>query len=119
MELSVFEVIQAPMMSEKSSKLMDTQKKISLRVHPAANKVMVKEALEVLFKVRVKDVNIIVRKGKVRQFKRRASQGPLRKIAIVTLKDEESFAILTQAGAGGAVSAQVSSGSEHQVTDKE
>jgi len=106
LRLSLFEIIQAPVMTEKSSKLIDSQKKISLRVHPAANKTQIKEALEKLFKVRVKDVNIKVKQGKIRRFKRMESQGSLVKVAIVTLKDEESFAILTQAGAGGVATEQ-------------
>ena len=114
MELSIFDVIRGPVMSEKSSKLIDTLKKISLVVHPKANKIMVKRALESLFEgVGVQSINMIVRKGKARRFKGVASQGGIKKVAIVTLKDEKSFAILTQAGANSAVSAQnVSSGSE-------
>ena len=69
---------------------------------------MVKEALEKLFNVKVKDVRIIVRKGKVRRFKRMKTCGALSKRAIVTLKDSHSFDILAQSGAG-AVSAEQSS----------
>ena len=39
------------MMSEKASKLNGYAKKVILKVHPAANKVMVEEALEMLFNV--------------------------------------------------------------------
>jgi large subunit ribosomal protein L23 len=109
MALTLFDIILDPVMTEKSSMLVDKHKKITLRVHPAANKVQIAEALEKLFNVRVKDVNIVVRQGKLRRFKRMASQGKLTKRAIITLKDEESFAILTQAGAGSAMPGQVSS----------
>ncbi len=100
MELTLYDIILTPVVTEKASQMVDDLQKITLKVHLAANKKQVKEALERIFNVRVKDVNIIIRKGKLRIFKRIKSQGSRVKLAIITLKDKESFDILTQAGAG-------------------
>lgn len=100
LKLTLYDIILGPVVTEKASKLLNSLKKITFRVHPDANKTMVAEALEKLFNVKVKTVRISVRKGKVRRFKRAESQGILTKRAIVTLKDSQSFDTLTQQGVG-------------------
>ena len=67
-------------------------------MHPHANKPMIKEALEKLFNVKVENVNIVVRKGKIRRVGRREVQGPLTKKAIVTLAEGYSLDLLDQSG---------------------
>ena len=99
-KINIYEVIRGPIVTEKASHLINKLKKITLEVHPRANKPMIKEALERLFGVRVKDVRTKMRKGKVKTFKRIKSKGKTTKQAIITLKDAQSFDILTQAGTG-------------------
>ena len=99
MDLSLYDIIRGPVVTEKASELINKLKKVTLLVHPHANKSMIAEALEKLFNVKVKNVRIIVRKGKVRRFKRMETRGKLTKKAIITLKDSHSFDILTQTGA--------------------
>lgn len=101
MALNIYTVIRRPLLTEKSVDRIDDLKKITFEVDPEANKPLVAEALEKLFGVKVKDVRIIVRKGKNRVFKRVKSRGSLSKRAIVTLKDEQSFDILKQLVTGG------------------
>ncbi len=86
MDLTIYDIIRGPVVTDKASKLITAFNKVVLDVHPKANKPMIKEVLEKLFNVKVKDIRIIVRKGKVRFYKRRKSTGPLVKRAIVTLK---------------------------------
>jgi ribosomal protein L23 len=57
----------------------------------------------------VKDVKVMVRKGKVRRFKRHESVGSLTKRAIITLKDSASFDKLAVSGAGGVQGEQMPS----------
>ncbi len=111
MALTIYDVIIGPVITEKASQLVNELKKVTLFVHPMANKQMVAEALEKLFNVKVRDVRMIVRKGKKRRFKRMEIQGKISKRAIVTLKDAHSFDILTQAGSGAVSTDQISSGS--------
>jgi len=100
MDLSIYNVVQGPWMTDKAYKLNRDFKKLVLRVHPHANKPMIKEALEKLFKVKVRDVRIVVRKGKtIRRFRKKATQKTLIKKAIVTLREGFSIDIWNQAGA--------------------
>lgn len=100
MELTIYDIIQGPIVTEKAYLLNKMLKKLVLRVHPHANKPLVKEALEKLFGVKVQDVNIMVRKGKNRKVGRRAVQGSTIKKAVVTLKEGYSLDLLDQAGSG-------------------
>lgn len=100
MDLTIYDVVFGPWMTDKAYKLNRDLKKLVLRVHPSANKPMVKEALEKLFKVKVKDVRIVVRKGKmIQRFRRKATQKSLIKKAIVTLREGFSIDIWNQSGA--------------------
>lgn len=113
MALNIYNVLRRPLHTEKTVELKDYGNKITFEVDPKANKVQVKEALEKLFGVKVKNVNIDVRKGKMRIFKRVKSRGPSCKRAIVTLKDSQSFDILAQLVSGGfAPGKSASSGTE-------
>ncbi len=100
MDLTIYDVVLGPWMTDKAYKLNRDEKQLVLKVHPSANKPQVKEALEKLFNVKVKDVRIIVRKGKlVKRFRRRASQKPLVKKAIITLREGFTIDIWNQSGA--------------------
>jgi len=100
MDLKISNIILGPWMTDKAYKLNQELKKLVLRVHPHANKPMVKEALEKLFQVKVKNIRIVVRQGKrVRRFRKRETQKPLVKKAIVTLREGFSIDIWNQAGA--------------------
>ncbi|HEX2977788.1 MAG TPA: 50S ribosomal protein L23 [Candidatus Babeliales bacterium] len=93
MELSIYNVILGPVVSSKASGLMQQFKQVVLRIHPQANKPMVKEALKKLFNVETETVRIVVRKGKNRTVKRKITQGKLSKRAIVTLKPGYSLGV--------------------------
>lgn len=100
MDLKIYDVILGPWMTDKAYKLNRDLKKLVLKVHCFSNKPMVKEALEKLFKVKVKDVKIIVRKGKmIRRSRRKPTQKSLVKKAVVTLHEGFSIDIWNQSGA--------------------
>jgi len=100
MDLTIYDVVLGPWMTDKAYKLNRDFKKLVLRVHPAANKPLIKEALEKLFKVKVKDIRTVVRQGKtVRRFRRRPTQKQTIKKAIITLHEGYSIDIWNQAGA--------------------
>jgi len=87
MELSIYDIIVGPVVSNKAYRLHQTLKKITLEVHPEANKTLVAQAMYKLFNVEVETVRIIVRKGKRKISRsRNESFDNLRKVAIVTLK---------------------------------
>ncbi len=93
MALTIYDVIQKPIVTSKASELARKFNQYTLQVHPDANKPLIAEALKKLFNVLVKDINIIVRQGKNRTFKRIKSKGKLTKRAIVTLKAGYSLSV--------------------------
>jgi large subunit ribosomal protein L23 len=64
MELSREDIILEPVVTENSWRLQEESNKYVFRVHPRANKVMVREAIEELFGVDVLSVNTMNLKGK-------------------------------------------------------
>ena len=61
--MHVSQVLQAPIVSEKSYAMI-TERKYSFRVHPDAHKTQIRQAVEELFDVQVASVNIIAMKAK-------------------------------------------------------
>lgn len=98
MDLTIYDVIVGPVITEKSYDLNKKLKKLVLRIHPHANKPLVKEALEKLFDVKVESVNISVRKGKFKKAGKRIVQGTLQKKAFITLAEGYSLDLLDQSG---------------------
>jgi large subunit ribosomal protein L23 len=91
---SPYDVIVSPVITEKSTMLSEANQ-VVFNVPRTATKVEIKSAVEALFKVKVKAVNTIVRKGKLKTFRgRRALQGDTKK-AIVTLVEGDSIDLTT------------------------
>lgn len=90
MDLTVYDIIQGPWVTQKSYKLQNGLNQIVLKVHPQSNKPMIAKALKALFDVEVEKVRVIVRKGKTRRVGRRITHGKTVKKAIVTLKEGQS-----------------------------
>lgn len=86
MDLSIYDIIKGPLVTDKAQQLNIKLQRLVLRVHPQANKPMIKEAIEKLFNVKVDNIRVIVRKGKRRLVGRREVFGSLQKKAIVKLK---------------------------------
>ena len=89
MDLNVFEIIKGAVISEKATLLNQKLKKLSLKVHPHANKTQIKQAIKQVFGVEVESVNTSNRIGKTKRDRRgrRLVQGPTTKRAVVTLKE--------------------------------
>lgn len=85
-----YDVIRAPVITEKATNASEYNK-VVFRVAPDATKPEIKEAIELLFRVKVKSVNTLVRKGKRKVFRGRRGERSDVKNAIVTL--EEGFSI--------------------------
>ena len=63
-----YDVIVSPVITEKATTLSE-QNKVVFKVAPDATKPQIKEAVEKLFDVKVKSVNTLVTKGKVKMFR--------------------------------------------------
>ena len=82
----MYQVIEAPHVTEKAT-MGSEHGQVTFRVAKDANKAQIKEAVETLFKVKVKGVNTLVQKGKSKRFKGIAGRRSDFKKAIVTLED--------------------------------
>ena len=83
---SVYDVIIAPVVSEKSYSQID-EGKVTFEVAPNSNKLEIKQAIEKIFGVEVASVNTINRKGKRKRTRFGWGSRKDTKRAIVTLKD--------------------------------
>jgi len=83
----VHDHIQSVLLTEKATLLSEKLNKYVFRVSPAANKLQIKRAIEIIFKKKVVDVNTANFAGKKKR-ERRADFGrrPHWKKAIVTLQ---------------------------------
>jgi large subunit ribosomal protein L23 len=88
----VHDHIQSVILTEKATLLSEKLNKYVFRVNPAANKLQIKRAIEVIFKKAVVDVNTANYAGKKKR-ERKADFGrrPHWKKAIVTLKKGEKL----------------------------
>ncbi len=85
--MDIHEVLKRPVLSEKSSRGMENQNAYVFEVHPQANKILVRKAIETLFgDIKVVKVNIRNRKGRLKRVGRSVGYTKDRKEAIVTLR---------------------------------
>lgn len=98
MELTIYDIIKGPWVTEKGYKLNNQYQQLVLEVHMAANKPQIREALMKLFNVKVDKIRILIRKGKVRRVGRRVVQGKDVKKAIVRLKPGYSINVMGAQG---------------------
>jgi large subunit ribosomal protein L23 len=89
-----YDVIIAPVITEKAT-MASEHGKVVFKVARTATKPQIKEAVEKLFDVKVKRVNTIVRKGKIRVFKGRPGRLQDTKRAIVTLEEGHTIDVTT------------------------
>jgi large subunit ribosomal protein L23 len=89
-----YDVLIAPVITEKATAASE-HSKVVFKVAREATKPQIKEAVEKLFDVKVKSVNTLVRKGKVKAFKGRIGQLQDTKRAIVTLEEGHRIDVTT------------------------
>ncbi|MFC3072600.1 50S ribosomal protein L23 [Shinella pollutisoli] len=93
-DLRHYDVIVSPAITEKST-LVSEQNQVIFNVAKRASKPEIKAAVEALFGVKVKAVNTLLRKGKIKRFRGFSGrQGDVKK-AIVTLADGQSIDVST------------------------
>jgi large subunit ribosomal protein L23 len=87
------QTLRHPVLTEKSTTLRESLNKVCFAVHPSANKIDVKTAVERMLNVKVVDVNMLRVRGKIKRLGRFAGRKPNWKKAIVTLKTGEKLDI--------------------------
>ncbi len=90
----MYQLILGPVITEKSTRGSE-HNQVTFRVRKEATKPDIKVAVEGLFGVKVKAVNTLNRKGKVKRFKGRPGRRSDVKKAIVTLEEGHSIDVTT------------------------
>ncbi len=83
----LYHIIKRPLVTEKSSRQKESRNQYVFEVHPRANKIEIKRAVEQLFKVRVDRVNVLGVHGKMKRLGRNVGRRPDWKKAIVRLRE--------------------------------
>jgi large subunit ribosomal protein L23 len=89
-----YDVILSPVITEKAT-IASEHNKVIFKVARTATKPQIKEAVEKLFDVKVKAVNTLVRKGKVKAFKGMLGRQSDVKKAVVTLEEGHRIDVTT------------------------
>lgn len=99
---TVFNIIKGPVVSNKAYRLNKEQQQLVIEVMPTATKKMIKDAVEVVFGVKVASVNTTLRKKiSARAASKRYNATPTkskRKIAYVALKEGYEVNFFDRAG---------------------
>lgn len=84
---NIHEVIIRPILTEKSTEQLDRLNAYTFVVDKDANKVEIRQAVETLFNVKVKDVRTMQYRGKERRVGRYTGRRASWKKAVVTLRE--------------------------------
>lgn len=91
MKVGMHRVLVQPLLTEKITGLREKTNTVGFVVHPEANRVQIKQAVEALLKVKVEKVNIMNVRGKVKRLGRFSGKRSDWKKAFVTLKEGEKL----------------------------
>jgi large subunit ribosomal protein L23 len=91
MKIEMHRVLVQPLLTEKITGLREKTNTVGFVVHPEANRVQVKQAVEALLKVKVAKVNLMNVRGKVKRLGRFSGKRSDWKKAFVTLKEGEKL----------------------------
>jgi large subunit ribosomal protein L23 len=88
---TIYEVIRRPIISEKSTALAEVAGRYAFEVSVKANKQEIKDAVQNLFKVKVRDVRTMIMHGKVKRVGRFETKRSNWKKALVTLAEGQKI----------------------------
>lgn len=97
MKLDLHSVLVQPLLTEKITGLREATNTVGFIVHPDANRLQVKQAVESLLKVKVKKVNVLNVEGKTKRLGRFSGKRSDWKKAFVTLKEGEKLELYESA----------------------
>ena len=89
--MDLYQIVKKPLITEKGTKQKDQSNQVAFEVDRGANKILVKNAIENIFKVKVLNVNIMNVKGKERRLGRTVGRKADWKKAIVKLAPGENI----------------------------
>lgn len=86
------DIVKAILKTEKST-LHEPQNQYLFLVDKAANKIQIKNAVEELYKVKVKAVNTLILRGKLKKVRYQLGKTPDSKKAMVTLEEGQKITV--------------------------
>ncbi len=86
MNSKAYQILKRPLVTEKSNIEKEAHNKLFFEVDRRANKIEIKQAVELIFKVNVLDVATLSMKGKKKRVGRHFTTRPDWKKAVVTIK---------------------------------
>ena len=89
MKDSTYNVVVRPLVTEKSTHLAEARNAYAFEVAPEANKAQIKQAIEKIYNVKVREVRTANRKGKPRRTRYRWGQTKHWKKAVVVLDEKD------------------------------
>jgi large subunit ribosomal protein L23 len=92
----LYQVLLAPYVSEKSTRVAEKHKQFVFRVRHDATKPVIKQAVEKMFNVKVDEVKVLNIKGKYKMFGRRIGRRSDARKAYVRLKPGYDIDFLTK-----------------------
>lgn len=90
----MYQILRGPVVTEKAT-LISEHNQVTFRVPLDANKFEIKAAVEGLFKVKVKAVNTLRHKGKVKRFRGQVGKQNETKKAVITLAEGQSIDVMS------------------------
>jgi large subunit ribosomal protein L23 len=90
-KIEMHSVLVQPLLTEKITGLREKTNTVGFIVHPGANRLQIKQAVETLLKVKVEKVNVLNIRGKVKRLGRFSGRRSDWKKAFVTLKKGEKL----------------------------
>lgn len=91
MSVDSHRVLIRPLLTEKITGLREKTNTVGFVVHPEANRIQIRQAVETLLKVKVDKVNIVNTRGKIKRLGRFSGRRSDWKKALVTLKQGEKL----------------------------
>lgn len=97
MKLELHNVLIQPLLTEKVTAMREANNTVSFLVHPDANRLQIKQAVESLLKVKVDRVNVLNVQGKIKRLGRFSGKRSDWKKAFVKLKQGEKLEVYESA----------------------
>ena len=91
--MDMYQVVIKPLVTEKGTMMLSEGNWVTFRVHPDANKIEVREAIQKIFSVSLLQVNTEIVRGKRRRFGKTMGQSKAWKKAMVRLKEGDKIEI--------------------------
>jgi large subunit ribosomal protein L23 len=97
MKVDLRKILVQPLLTEKVTAMREQSNTVGFLVHPDANRIQIKQAVEALLKVKVVRVNVLNVRGKIKRLGRFSGKRSDWKKAFVKLKEGEKLELYESA----------------------